>query len=146
MHDELRSCWNPNFCEFWFQTLLCIWKPNFWVAFQTFSKKCLKTKLFENRTVIECVKAILVCISDTHCKWQPTTFKMLYIMTGKSQYRGSLLQWNADIWMSEIRTMPKSKQNGLPFPDVRILNIRAVRFVRFEIFSAKLDHFSYKRS
>ena len=40
--------WNPNFCEFRFQTLS-------------------KNKLFGNQTVFECPKSILVCISDTYC-------------------------------------------------------------------------------
>ena len=46
-------------------------------AFQTHFEKstdlrqCLNSKLFRNRAVIECLKSVLVQISDTHCigKW-----------------------------------------------------------------------------
>ena len=36
------------------------------------------------------------------------------------------LQWNAEIQMFRFQTAPKSEQNGLPFPDVRILDVRFV--------------------
>ena len=55
--SEIRTpeIWNClNLGEFGFETSLC-------------EKKCLKTKLFGNRTVIEYLKSILVQISDTHC-------------------------------------------------------------------------------
>ena len=57
---------NPNFCEFKSKTPLCGWKPNFGLTFQIFPK-CPKFELFGNRTVMECLKSILVPISDTHC-------------------------------------------------------------------------------
>ena len=34
------------------------------------------------------------------------------------------LQWNAEIRTSEIRTMPKSEQTCVWFPDVRISDVR----------------------
>ena len=60
---------NPKFSEIRFQTSLCVWQPNFWFLFKTFNKsvqnlnskvqisdtfwkKCLKTELFGNQTVI----------------------------------------------------------------------------------------------
>ena len=52
---------NPNFCEFRFQTPLCVWKLNFGFGFQSFHKSVWKPNFgFRNWTVI-------VTISDTHC-------------------------------------------------------------------------------
>ena len=42
-------------------------------------------------------------------------------------------QWNAEIRIFRFQTAPKSGQNVVPFPDVQISDIRAVRFVQFEI-------------
>ena len=73
-----------SFCEFGFQTPICVWKPNFGFGFQTFHKsvwnpypnsdfrhffrQCLKSKLFGHQTV-KCLKSKLVRISDFHCMY-----------------------------------------------------------------------------
>ena len=41
--------WNQNFCEFGYQTRLCVWNPNFGFGFRTFHKSvwnpnCLETE------------------------------------------------------------------------------------------------------
>ena len=46
--SEIQTFWIPNFCEFEFQTSICVWKLN-----------CLEIKLFGSQTVIECLKCIL---------------------------------------------------------------------------------------
>ena len=45
------------------------WNPNFFSTdFRLFM--CLKFKLFGNWIVVECMKSIVVRISDTYCNWK----------------------------------------------------------------------------
>ena len=57
------------------------------------------------------------------------------------------VQWNAEIRTSDNWTTPKSKQNGLPFPEVRISDIRTRSndyFIQISDILASLDHFIKK--
>ena len=64
MFKTVKSVWNPIICKFGFQTPYVSenWtKVKFSNTF--FWKKCLKSELFGNQTVIECLKSILFWIS-----------------------------------------------------------------------------------
>ena len=63
---EIQTCLKSELLGVQFQT---VWNFELGLDFLSLDfRQCVKSELFGNQTVIECLKAILVWILDTHCR------------------------------------------------------------------------------
>ena len=89
--SEIRTCLKSELLCVCFSGKICAWNPNFYVWISDTFVQCLKFKLFENLTVIECLKSTLVRISDTYCNDNLCLRKLPQMMKKVSYH---LCNWN----------------------------------------------------
>ena len=98
-----------------------VWNLNKKLDFRHIKNLCLKSWLFENGTVIECLKSILVGISVNY---------------SSPKFEDTVDVRNPNVGISNNVQNPNEM---IQISDVRFVNLADIRFIRF----TKLDHFRY---